>query len=552
MTNRDEEASAGPVSTILEEWEQNPYSFPNGNEPTWRFCVGKREALASELCAVFVSAEGDRFPRGYQQSLEQRFQLLQKVVPLSEREAYSFEARSGGALELWCPYFEGEPVVPYLRNRGAVSADLSFELLGDIVDGLIGLVKTPRLLSGLTLGDFYVCARDGIKLEAKVFAPPSLLRTEVPLSDYQIAKRWIEMIAQVFLGVKAGWKGELSSHDPHGARPFRKLLKELSLGKERSLIDRMVDLRRVVYSCVSGSVRGERMERVALGRFPRGVLSEHFISGLAEEEGGVSSALNSHSGGKSGFSNFVFEVGSGPEERRVCYLVPPDDWVGVPMVDVVNRKLSHAFLHVHHNGVRARSVLCQGDCTALLADPSVGMPLPALLRFRGGVKHEEFMFLFQKIHRALGAFESTEFPLRIVSPWQLQIHLEELQEPPDWRVLLCSDIREWPSWDVRIRVELPMEFLLRSQNSPSWGYVFDDIGRKFFPALVAWVLDWERFELAYETGTLFSEPLNRDERFDALFQAARKFLEATDYDQRENFLRMVDEGVRGMLEERSL
>ena len=50
----------------------------------------------------------------------------------------------------------------------------------------------------------------------------------------------------------------------------------------------------------------------------------------------------------------------------------------------------------------------------------------------------------------------------------------------------------------------------------------------------------------------FSEPLNWDERFDALFQAARKFLEATDYDQRENFLRMVDEGVRGMLEERSL
>lgn len=544
MTSRlDDCAVPEPVPVILEKWEDNPYHSPEGDEPGWEFGIGRRSSLGNQLCAVFCEGPDSSFPKGYRDSLVQRFDLLRRAVPLTEKNAYWLEEKNGGALELWCPYCEGESLLSFIGGRREVGDDLAFELIGDLVDVLIRFVKFPRLLSGLTLDDFRVCVRDGVRLECKGFVAPSLFRREKPKSDFQIASEWIGIVARMYVAVRSGWKGHLSSHDPFAARPFRKMLRDLGAGKERSLIDRMVGLRKVIFSEVSAPAREGLEARAAWENFPSGILSSRLFQGLDEVQCDVAERDKM----PPRFSHFAVEAGECVNQKRVCYLVPADDWVGVPIVDTLNRKMSHSFLQAHHNGIRARSVLCRENCTALLTDLPIGVPLPSLLRFRGGLNHEEFMFLLQKIHRALGQFESADFLLDLRSPWQLQLHLEEGRAPSNWRDILSMDIRSWPSWDIRVRVELPMEYMFPSRNSPSWAFVFERLGEKFFPALVCWIMGWERFELAWDTGVIASEPLSRDERFDAFFQAARKFLEATDIGQRENFLRMVDEGVRGSL-----
>lgn len=507
-----------------------------------RFCDGE-----NAFSAVFRVDEKEGFPRGFWESLQQRFELLQHTLLSPEEERYRITSGENGEVNIYCPFLEGEVLVTYLRRISPASEDLSLRLVGDIIDVLLRFVRAPRLLAGLSLDDFLVCVRDGIRLESRVFIVPSLLRTEQPKSDFQIAEEWIGTVSRLFLAVKAKWQQDLLSHDPALARPFRKLLKDLREGKEKPLVDRLVELRKVVFSEVSRAKKSDLSLRFAGGGFPTGELSERFLSESSHERPEMRRVHDFEIPVQ--FSHFMVEVDSGQGDRKVCYLAPPDEWVDAAVVDSVNRKMSHSFLHAHHNGIRIRSVLCQDSCTALFANPPMGLPLPSLLRFRGGLSYVEFLFLFNKVHRALSQFDSADFEFDLRSPWQIQLHPESAKSPSEWEKMLGTDIRDWPSWDIKVRVELPMEYLLDLENSPSWKGVYRRLGRKFFPALVCWIMDWQRFELAFDTGKIDSEVLSRDERFNAMFEAARKFLDALDIEQRENFLRLVEEGVRGIIQE---
>lgn len=51
--------------------------------------------------------------------------------------------------------------------------------------------------------------------------------------------------------------------------------------------------------------------------------------------------------------------------------------------------------------------------------------------------------------------------------------------------LVAQDLREWPAWDIKIRVERPAESFLSDPLNRSWWYVKERLLAKSFPAILA-------------------------------------------------------------------
>ncbi len=103
--------------------------------------------------------------------------------------------------------------------------------------------------------------------------------------------------------------------------------------------------------------------------------------------------------------------------------------------------------------------------------------------------------------------------------------------------LLTLPIEEWPTWDVKLRMELPTEHFIASRRTSAWRELASRERGAFFPLLLAWMLEWKRFDWAERNGMLADEPLTWDEVFAEL-------LSGTGTGAKER-LRLL-EGIRGL------
>lgn len=440
---------------------------------------------------------------------------------------------------------EGEPLVAYIRRTGMGPGGAFRFLMLDVIEALRDFVPEPRLLAGLRLDDFFVKARAGIHLQAVCCPVFAAIRDETPMSDHEIAHRWVEDVARLYVVARRAGAVELHQCKPRDAKPFRRLLKRLRSGKEMSLGDCIVGMARALQpeGTVPESAPGNGRRVPSPAAVPRGALSEWLHGELART---YPDRLRRDEPGSNLLSRFLREgyhlSGAGDHEPRLVRLLPPDCWFERSVLGPVNRQMGTPFLASHFNAVKTRAILCENGFTALFGDPGNGISLPSLLEARGGLRPAEVLLLAGKLGRALQHFESVEFILEIESPWQIEIHPVN---PPgrgaDVADLFAADFSDWPAWEMKIRVEQPAEALFRTAETKSWRWVQERLFGKSFPALVIWMLDWKRFFWAAEHGVLRDEPLNWDPGLAALFAAAIEFLEPENPAHRTRFLEFIAE-----------
>jgi len=500
---------------------------------------------------IFETVAAAEMPRGYLSSVRQRHeQLVGLKGAVVAGRSVSLEEPGGDRLALLCPVIEGEALPDYLSRRRDLPESAIFPLITEVTAALRALVVAPRLLSNVELEDFHVVAADGVLLTVRFCPAYSLLREEEPLSDYHLARKWTEKMARVHAYVKQGGKTAFAEVEATSAKVFRPLFKELESGKDCALEERLRRIEEVFRQDPGAAAKGSGrlVPFVRREEFPLGPLSRLLIEKARTAHPDKLPVPSGNPDRRPCFSAFVLEGTSGKGGLdRLGYLLPPERWVDVSLVDPVNRRLSHPFLKAHHNGIRLRSVYCDEDFTVLFGDLAAGLPLPSLMTSLDGVSRADLFFLTGKLHRALAQFDSAGFDLALVSPWQVELHIEQGVAHPGWDRLLGEAIESWPPWEVKIRVERPAESFLTGPGEDSWRRVFALLKGKFFPALVAWMLDWKRFQWSAFQGTIEREPVSWDKRLEALFDAAGEHLAPHHTAQREKFLAFVQEGTEPVL-----
>jgi len=494
----------------------------------------------------FQFSGGGTLPRGYLESIQQRLELFERINWPELNIPVVLSEESGDEFVLHCQAAEGEPLQKYLARLEKIPEGIAIQMMIDVMGFVLPLTGAPRVLSNVELEDFRVFACDGIRLAVRFCPAFSVLRLETPLSDYQIARKWTELMARLLTFIKQNGRCGFEGITPGDSKPFRSLLRDLEAGREKGLVERIQQIIHLLECELDQVPVGRKRLEFAISsrEMPLGPFANYLRSGFARKHSGsVSSRRDGLSPGLC-FSPFVVEASSGGEKSdRLGYLLPPEHWFETSLVDPVNRRLSHPFLKSHHNSVRVRSVYCDEEFTVLLGDLSPGLPLPSLLRVFDGISREELLLISGKLHRAMEQFESAGFEFPLLSPWQVEIHPESGSSADSWESLLNGDLSAWPPWEVKFRVEPPAESIIDGECGLAWRRVLKRLSGKFIPALVVWMLDWQRFQCPSRTGSLEMEPLNRDARLEALFKAAGDHFDGSNPAHREKFFSLLSEGL---------
>jgi len=521
-----------------------------GNLPEfWRFGLGRADP--GEIIAwIFKLDPGAGLPRGYLDSVRQRHLQWTGLGTLPCETIVRLEEPAAGELVFASFEPDGESFPAFLARVSVLPDRVAWRLCLEIVAWLKALMSVPRLLSNVDAADFLVHARDGI-VPSIAFCPVfSLVREEAPLSDYRIARLWSERFAVLHSFIKGGRKGSPLKGVPGDNKAFRALFKHFDIGKDRSLAERLDEVASIFKAEWEATTKGEKGGEGPLVRrsFPMGPLAQRLKERAVQSDPSRFSGAAEPGGERDGeapvFSPFRMDgLVMDPPAVRVGHLLPPESWFEISLIDLLNRRLSHPFLKAHHHCLRIRSVYCDESFTLLVGDPSEGIPLPSLLAAREGLGTGDLLLILGKLHRALAQFESAGFDGELLSPWQIELHPEAGVIHPGWKSLLSTDVSAWPAWEVIVRIERPAECFLPGETTTAWRGVRDLLSGKFFPALVAWMLDWKRFQWAARAGTLKGEPVSWDERLLPLFEAARDHLDPAQGTQREKFLALLEEGL---------
>lgn len=539
-------AEAATESEVPLEELPLPVSDADLPPSLWKFGLSRRDPERLIVWTFRLHPSADP-PRGYLDSVRQRQAQWSALrgAPDLVRTSFREEAGTTPSLSVFMP--DAEALSGYLRRAAALPEPTGLRLAGELLAWLAALAKSPRLVANVAFADFFVQARDGI-VPALAFCPAfALLREERPRSDFRIARDWLERLAGLHSFLKQGGKGDLAPLGAEDYRPFRPLFKQLESGSDCPLPERFREYGEVFRTNAESTGGGEGRATAPAPPlesrlFPVGPLARLLRTRALETDPDrfppapepASAAL---------FSPYALEALLREGAARMAHLLPPEAWFDDSLVERLNRRLSHPFLKAHPNCLRVRSVYCDESLTLLAADASESLPLPALLAAREGIAPADLFAIAGKLHRALAQFDSAEFDPGLVSPWQVELHLESGVSRPGWERLLATGVAAWPAWEVVLRAEQPAESLLPGATTESFGRARECLRGKFFPALLAWMLDWRRFQWAARNGVLANEPASWDERLSALFQAAAEHLDPAKTAQREKFLAWLEEGL---------
>lgn len=514
--------------------------------PGWTFGLARRDP-EGRIVWFFRLGAGSPLPPGYLESLRQRHLQWTVLKGASEKAPTWLREEPGPTLQLTVAMPDAEALPEYLR-RVSLPERTGLRLAVELLAWLRILAGSPRLLANVEFSDFFVFSRDGIQ-PALAFCPaPALIREEQARSDFRIARDWLEQLAGLHAFLRQGRKGNLVPIWSGDYKPCRPLFKQLDAGSDRPLSERFLEFEQFfrAEAAMSGKNEGHAPPVALLEQRlqPLGPLARFLQSkALQTDPERFPSAPSQRTGVR--FSPYQLEANPQGGTERVARLLPPESWFDHSLVERLNRRLSHPFLKAHHNCLRIRSVYCDESVTLLAADAAESLPLPSLLCARDGLDPADLVLIAGKLHRALAQFDSAEFDPGLVSPWQVELHLESAVSHPGWERLLGMEVAAWPAWETVLRVERPTESVLPGTTTESFARALECLKGKFYPALLAWMLDWRRFQWAARTGMLANEPSSWDERLATLFDAAAEHLDPSKTAQREKFLAWFEEGLAG-------
>lgn len=532
-----EPLSSEPVG--LERFESGRVWFPGleGRSPDgWDISIARSKANDT-LLWLFELAEGSDPPRGYHESVRQRVSLWKHVFG----SAGSCGSHGDGEwpLRISASLVEGEPLPAFAARVGIPYGPALLRGILDLIRWLKIAAQYPRLLSCVETEDFFAFLRSNVSLSVDLVPILPLIRNENPVVEFEIARKWTHELARICAASQDGWKSAAHDYEPRACRFLRPLLVEIDGSSERDLAGHF-----------------DAVERAFLREFEakKGRDAEHFLPLEADiPQGPVACKLRSafrvdgsgpgtDSGAAVGGSPFSVSVDT--DGAEVAVLLPPEKWFASSAIDRVNRRTTSPFLKTHPNFPRIRSIFCDESVTAIVCQGREGIAVPTLLEARSGLSPREVVLLAGKISRALSQFESADLELAIESPWQIELHLVDaavtgFSRDGWWH----KPISEWPAWDVKIRVERPAESFVAGLAPESWLKIRDRLVRKDFPALVAWILGWRRFQVAIQYGSIDAEPIGESRALDSLFGAVIEFYEPGKPGHRARFLELIAEGL---------
>lgn len=504
---------------------------------SWELSISSGGESRSLLWLFRLLESSQPQPRGYTSSVRQRFESAKELPKLGDL-LKSSELEESREKEILVHSIEGEPLEVYLK-RTKPPMRFILTLLSDVICQLQEVGASPRLISNLHPNDFLVFSDQGVGVGAHCHPIFSILREEKTLSEFEIISFWGDFVARTFGAARNRWEKDISDYDPLAQRTFRRFLKSVRSGQEMVLAEALSELQR----CLRREMDTQRPlsnPLLFLPPSPKGALQTFLFEEFSLERKDLLERDRDQEGYASPYV-VSLEVDEAVAERRQASLLPPESWFEKSMIQAVNQKMAIPFLSHHPNTFRIRSLLCEENFTLVLSDECSGLPLPALLRLKGGLEVPEAIRLGRKICRALDQFESADFLFSLESPWQIQVYLQN-ESSEEWGKLISAPCREWPIWDIRIRVETPTESIVELPQTSAWNFLLDRMHGKSFPALLIWMLEWRRLEWAAKERALEREPLSWDPRFDALFTAATEHFEPTSASHRDRLLSLLEEG----------
>ncbi len=521
---------------LLEETE-SPSPPEDRPHAPWQFAIGRR-GTDETLAWLLRLGPGYEAPRGYLESVRQRFAQWRALGALPGEIDAELVEMDGAPPVLAAFMPDGESLPSYLRRVPVLPEGVTSRLGEELVRWLVVLADAPRVLANASLSDFFVHWEDGVA-PALAFCPAfAMVREETVLSDYRLAREWTERLARLHAWLAGGRKKDPESLFPQDNRAFRGLFKDLETGRDRPLAERFEEI----------GIRFGRSPGSKTGPFPAASLPLGPVARILRERA-LQDAPERFSRMPAEISAIVpspYRLAEAPRPdgaARVAHLLPPERWFADSLVDPLNRRLADPFLKAHHHCLRIRAIYCDDSLTLLTGDAVASIPLPSWLAARGGMAAAELLLLAAKLHRALAQFDSVGFDPGLVSPWQVELRLEEGVAPPGRERLLHTSLADWPAWDVLLRTERPVECFLPAASAAGWRRAREALAGKFFPALVAWALDWKRFQWAARHRTLGGEPSSWDARLASLFGAATAHLDPARTVHRERFLAFLEQAL---------
>ncbi len=500
------------------------------------------------VCVSFSSgAEKQGF--GGEPAALQRLEGIEKVAhPTIGRIFESGRTEFGNS---YCVYefVEGESLLDYLRRNPDLPDDLLGCLLLDLADALEVLAEFPRFLSCIEVDDFLVTLDRGIFPGLRL-GRFGLNREDQPVSDFQLAERWMGVTAGIQLAMKEGGDPSRNREDT----PDHSAYAELRAGlQKKSGVDAILHLKELNFAIqeVAGIQRKaghsiavthrklRHIKQVAVGPLQKLLFENDKLASVLEEKFEIRKGDIRY-----GVSPFMIPASILGESNQGdivhLYLLPPERLFEESFIEPLNRKMFDGYLKSHPNGVRGRSLTCEKDFTILVADRFEGLPLPSLQARRSRFSRADTLAIVRQLDRILGQFESARFPFMKLSPWQIEIYFESAGpgEIPD--LIENIPLQEWPAWDIKLRVEAPAEVFIEPACSV-WSHLIRRFQGRSFPAIVVWLLEGDRFEWVLRNGNPKEEPLSWNPHLEQCLTAAASEFDDADASHRERLIQYVTE-----------
>jgi hypothetical protein len=228
---------------------------------------------------------------------------------------------------------------------------------------------------------------------------------------------------------------------------------------------------------------------------------------------------------------------------RYAYLLPPEDWLVNGFVNEVNQKLMHPFLSDFEGTTRFRAVYSEERFTAVMGDAEKGIPIP-IYGYLGTIQMDDVIEILRRFASILDALESGGAAVTLSTPWQLQIHREDpggnLEVP---KIPWNHSLANWPGWSLKIRTEIPTEQLIAEPSEIGWKWIYEELDRKFLPALACWLLGLQDFRDDETSVRIQRRGFHPITELQALFETSRQYLREDVREHRHRFIDLLEEGL---------
>ncbi|MEO0446963.1 MAG: hypothetical protein AAF191_12895, partial [Verrucomicrobiota bacterium] len=253
-------------------------------------------------------------------------------------------------------------------------------------------------------------------------------------------------------------------------------------------------------------------------------------------------------------SNYGLRVSSASVEKPVQFQVlPTDDLKGPKGLDGLFHKMGHPYLKNHPHFLRSHFLRTERTYAVCAEEAVHGFSMSHLLERRGTLYSNECLDLLERIHEALRQLEDVSAYEDILSPWNVLFHFSdaELTEPIAQTTLTKDRVRNWPAFDLKLRLGATMTEFVRPTRS-EWTEVISRLERRYpmlarptsrldlgFLGLAIYLLEFRTYRCQLSYGDESEFPVSCSQ-MDLVLQECLEG-EGPDRKRREHFLQLFGE-----------